>query len=247
MVFFHNTVSLVTITLLQSITAEFQMSSIVSLVEKSLMVLNQTNLPLNRNLRAGQSISAQFQNLQQYGCWCYFDTFHGLGRGVPVDRFDIECMKLHHATTCIKEDSCDGEQDFTPVMSIGLDGKMAYDCIAANGGNACLEANCYAYTWFTKSILDIFLDPINGELPNYANKASLGFDSDTCHLNTAKKTIEEEFCCGAFAQNTKRPIRVPSGKNRQCCENSNTGDFVTYDPLISECCVSGEVMSPGSC
>lgn len=222
------------------------MPIILSLAEKSLKLLNQTST-LKGNLRSTNSVSAQFQNLQQYGCWCYFDAFHGLGRGIPVDRFDIECMKLHHATSCIKMENCDGEQNFTPVMSIGLDGKLAYDCVSGNNGDACLEANCHAYTWFTKSVLDIFLDPVNGELPDYGYKVSLGFDSDTCHQNTVKSSIEDEFCCGAYAQNTKRPIRRPTGKNRECCENTNTGEFVTYDPVISECCTGGNVVSPGSC
>ena len=144
-------------------------------------------------------------------------------------------------------DNCDWEANFTPVMSVGIDGKLSYDCISGNNGDKCLEANCHAYTWFTKNILDIFLDQQNGELPNYSYKEDLGFDSRSCHQNSIRNSIEDEYCCGMYELNTKRLIRKPVGKNRECCENTSTGVFSTYDPVISECCTDGKVVSPGSC
>ena len=221
-----------------------QMDSIIDIAEKSLEMMNAT-LP---KVRGRNSLSVQFSDLQEYGCWCYFDSLHGRGRGTPVDNFDIECMNLHHMVSCMKMQNCDLTVPSVPVMTMGLDGNVIYDCVSANGGDSCKEAICYTNTWFSKNILKLLLNMASGgELPKYNTyKVSKGFDQSTCKIvGTNPSDIDEEKCCGSYEFNTKRPIRVPSGRRRECCENSS-GIFVTYNPDFKKCC-SGSVESFGSC
>lgn len=222
---------------------QLQMSKIISLTEQSLQLLNKTESSIPFLLRSGPSISQQYQNLQSYGCWCYFDAKHGSGKGLPVDRVDEQCMKLHHATSCIKIENCDENLSFKTDMNF-VNGKIEYDCISPNGGDTCLENNCYAYTFFTSGIIDIFYD--GGSL-NYDYKVDLGFDSSTCNPKHVKNAIIDEFCCGSYSENSRRPVKVPSGTNKQCCESSTTKDFITYNPMVSECCPNGMVVSIGNC
>ena len=64
-----------------------------------------------------------------------------------------------------------------PLVTLGLDGQVQYDCISQNGGDACLESKCYAATWFTKNVLNTMLS-IGGQLPDFASfSANFGFDS----------------------------------------------------------------------
>jgi hypothetical protein len=227
---------------LTTVSAQLQMDTIVDLAEQSLKLMNKT-LP---RYRGRNSVNAMFSDLQRYGCWCHFDAEHGKGKGTPVDRFDMECMNHHHATTCMKMENCDLTVPSIPQLVITNDGNIAYDCVIANGGDACKEANCYTATHFLSKVLDIMIDPATGELPRYnAYSASRGFDQSTCKLAGAGSNIDEEKCCGSYDFNTKRPVRVPSGKSRECCENS-FGIFVTYNPDFKTCC-NGKVESFGSC
>merc|ERR1712032_81410 len=47
-----------------------------------------------RNLLAAQQ-NNPYTEVNNYGCWCYFDDQVGNGRGEPVDLIDAECKNLH--------------------------------------------------------------------------------------------------------------------------------------------------------
>ena len=226
---------------LTTVSAQFQMDRIVDLAEQSLKLMNKT-LP---RYRGRNGVTAVLEGLQGYGCWCHFDAEHGKGRGTAVDRFDMECMNLHHATTCMKMENCDLSVPFVPQMQLTTDGNVDIDCVIANGGDSCKEANCYSTNHFSSKLIDIMLNPAAGELPRYnAFSASRGFDRSTCKIAGAGSSIDEEKCCGSYDYNTMRPVRVPTGKRRECCEAS-FGIFVTYNPDFKSCC-NGQVESFGS-
>lgn len=233
-----------TVLTIPSSLAVLQMDSIIDLAEQSLKMLNQT-LP---KFRGRSSVNVFFEDLQEYGCWCYFDTLHGKGKGTPVDNFDLACLNQHHAITCLKMENCDLTESFTPqlILDPNSPGGISYDCISANGGNACKENLCYATSHFTSKVLDLMIDIDNGARPKYNTyKHSRGFEPSTCRIAGSGPSIDEEKCCGNYEFNTRRPIRVPSGKRRECCENS-AGIFVTYNPDFKQCC-SGSVESFGTC
>ena len=143
-----------------TVSAQLQLDTIVDLAEQSLKLMN-TTLPRNRGRN---TVSARFSDIIGYGCWCHFDAEHGKGRGTAVDRFDIECMNLHHATTCMKMENCDLSVKFIPQLQLTTDGNIAYDCVIANGGDTFKEANCYTSTDFTSKILDIMLQCVHSYL-----------------------------------------------------------------------------------
>lgn len=43
--------------------------------------------------------------LNDYGCWCFFESSHGNGKGKPVDELDTYCKALHDGYECIIADS----------------------------------------------------------------------------------------------------------------------------------------------
>merc|ERR1712117_53388 len=200
------------------------------------------------NVRGTRSVSLLINALQEYGCWCYFDGSHGRGRGTPQDNFDTVCMSNHHMISCMKMEGCDLTVPSVPQMTFGPNGDIIYDCVVANGGDSCKEAICYTNTWFSKNLLNLLLNShTGGELPDYDTyKVSSGFDARTCKIaGTGPAAIDDEKCCGSYEHNTKRPVRVPSGKRRECCQD-NAGVFVAYNPDFKKCC-SGSVESLGSC
>lgn len=233
---------LFTVGLMSPTTIASQMDNIIDFVGKALEVTNQT-LP---KIRGRSTVSMLLQDLQKYGCWCYFDDLHGQGKGTPVDRFDIECSKYHHAITCMKMESCDLSLGFNALISISSTSPLGfeYDCVSANGGDACKEALCYTTSYVSSNIMALMINEDTGALPKY-NTYKKGFNQSTCKISGAGSSIDEEKCCGNYEFNTRRPVRVPSGRRRECCENSS-GIFVTYNPDFKQCC-SGSVESFGTC
>jgi len=45
-----------------------------------------------------------FVEVNNYGCWCYFDDQVGNGKGEPVDLIDAECKNLHKGYECALAD-----------------------------------------------------------------------------------------------------------------------------------------------
>ena len=44
----------------------------------------------------GALMTDWLSDVNQYGCWCYFDEMHGMGRSKPVDELDQACKTLHN-------------------------------------------------------------------------------------------------------------------------------------------------------
>ena len=58
---------------------------------------------INRGEIADNSIKA-FTDIDGYGCWCYFEDDHGLGRSHPVNKIDETCKGIHDGYTCAIKD-----------------------------------------------------------------------------------------------------------------------------------------------
>jgi hypothetical protein len=56
-----------------------------------------------RNLLANPN-NNPYVEVNNYGCWCYFDDQVGNGKGQPVDLIDAECKNLHKGYECALAD-----------------------------------------------------------------------------------------------------------------------------------------------
>lgn len=213
---------------------------------KAIAYPNSTTIDSGPGRWAG-GVNMWISQLQEYGCWCFFDQLHGQGRGEPVDGYDDACRKVHWGTTCAKNEilNCDPQTEtYSVAMTPGPNpGDVNYDCETLNGGDECKVATCYMESYFTQALLEEAMRHQN--VPDYANfKADNGFDVNTCKIPGLGRDYDE-FCCGLFDQNTRRPIRVNAGEIKECC-NHPAGSFKTYDPTMNKCC-AGTVQSLGSC
>ena len=92
-----------------------------------------------------RAVTLQMQELQEYGCWCYFAELHGQGRGAPVDGYDKACMHYHHGVQCAAEDytGCDPSSVSGYLVSSKPDPlsshSLIYDC-ESNNSDGCLIA-----------------------------------------------------------------------------------------------------------
>ena len=140
------------------------------------------------------SQNTQYLTLQEYGCWCFFDDLHGLGKGKPQDEYDTACMRYHHGVECAKmelqNEAGDGECDPATVYWSGFADQggyifdsypsadnprdIIYDCETYNT-DACLKATCYLETSFVKLLMVEYWAQNSG---NY-EYIKLNFDSDT--------------------------------------------------------------------
>ena len=50
-------------------------------------------------------MGSTMDQINDYGCWCYFEDQHGQGKGQPVNDVDEYCKQLHQGYDCAKIDS----------------------------------------------------------------------------------------------------------------------------------------------
>lgn len=199
-----------------------------------------------RNL---QYVSLQMQRLQEYGCWCYFDEFHGLGHGPVQNGYDSACQKLHQGIECANKEipNCDANvQDYEATISSSPagDGNVVYDCVSNNGGDECAMATCWLESNFIAGIMEQSM--VHEKTPEYDmySVSEGAFTRDQCTGPLGPRP-HENICCGTFLANTRRPIPVYEGTSRECCERED-GSFKTFDPMMFQCC-AGTIGAVGAC
>merc|ERR1712048_1127229 len=93
-------------------------------------------------------VTNTINNLNEYGCWCYFYDDHGRGKAQPIDAVDEMCKILHDGYECAMRDAEDEGTTcvpwevsyFSAVGGTGL--TIPEECIAANPGNNCATRAC---------------------------------------------------------------------------------------------------------
>ena len=50
-------------------------------------------------------MGSTMDQINNYGCWCYFEDQHGQGKGQPVNDVDEYCKQLHQGYDSAKLDS----------------------------------------------------------------------------------------------------------------------------------------------
>lgn len=216
------------------------------LMAKNVQIANDQVGPAGRS---GFFVQMMINNLQGYGCWCYFDEQHGQGKGQPVDVFDSHCMKYHHMVACAKTEiaSCDPyDTTYQVTTTNGEDGQILYDC--ETGNTPCQTATCYSQKHFISLLLTEQLE--NLKVPDYPNFSSWknggSFDNQSCKVPHNGKP-RDEMCCGTWKHNTKRLLKFGRHLSRSCCDNKEDGTFKTYDSNLATCCDDGSVRVHGTC
>jgi len=183
---------------------------------------------LERNFGGSQQTIDQ---LNEYGCWCYFDEDHGRGKGNPVDAIDEMCKVLADGYECAMRDAEDEgttcipwEVDYTSAVG-GTGLTIAEECAQSNPDSNCSARACVVEGTFIANLLDAF---ISGNNINNDHKHSNGFDvAVSCPVKKSGGGPSNKQCCGSY------PDRFPyktAGGDRKCCGSR------TYNSLTLKCC-----------
>jgi len=205
-------------------------------------ITNDNSLtPEDHNQEGNKALTQQDMGLlSNYGCWCFFETAHGKGKGKPVDEIDSFCKTLHDGYQCIQFDATEAGIDCIPwetsynsafgsgiPTGLTLSGLSA-ECDVQNPPDTCAAWTCKVEGWFVQQY---FLYSTSGGLINAANRHENGFDMDVgCPIQTG--IISEKSCCGEY------PIRFPYktyGGARDCCQTH------TFNTNLFQCCDDGTV------
>ena len=65
-----------------------------------------------RSLDDKGQFSLWLDDVNEYGCWCYFGDKHGAGKSQPVNELDEHCKQLHEGYECAMLD--DADEDCSP-------------------------------------------------------------------------------------------------------------------------------------
>jgi len=211
------------------ITADF------ALMNRNYNMLLQQDRSLNPDNDRALS-QETLNNLQEYGCWCYFDEFHGKGKSHPINEVDTACKTLADGYECAM---IDGEDEGEPCVPW----EVAYNSSTAFGGqgmideclrdnvNTCARRACLVEGHF---IGTLFMQYLQGYTVDQQYKHSNGFEPNKDNCPTQAGTKSEKACCSDYP--TRFTFKSYGG-DRQCC-----GDK-TYDSTILVCCGDKPKMS----
>ena len=101
--------------------------------------------------------------LNEYGCWCYFYDDVGRGKGAPVDEVDSMCKILANCYECaIRDSENEGEicvpweVSFNPgINGIGLN--LFDGCKNNNPGDGCAQRACACEGFFVENLFALML------------------------------------------------------------------------------------------
>merc|ERR1712048_764857 len=210
-------------------------------------------------------------SVANYGCWCRFGQYRPY-KGPAQDVVDTACKTWHQNYDCLTIDynadgttPCDMNTDYTDVITnINDPFDMATDyaagCAAVNA-DACAAEACHVDAVFIRDVVMFLADnTLNMTLSGW-----YGFDGTICtgapaaaattlvppqipttaapETTGAPETtlvapIPATACCGSYP--ARFPYKTQQG-GRQCCIDT------TYNPLLLECCNTGNLNPVGTC
>jgi hypothetical protein len=186
----------------------------------------------------GAFLGDSLQNINGYGCWCYFEEMHGKGKSHPVNDVDAFCKLLHEGYDCVMMDTEALGQDCVPWEIDYNTGASSLDtlvekCHAKNidlfwpgGEGFCATQSCIVESWFVQNIAQMF---IGANALDESKRHTNGFVVDD-ECPTTKGEASEKSCCGV------PPFRHPFktyGGSRDCCGSK------TFDVSLLICCGDG--------
>lgn len=180
-------------------------------------------------------------NLDGYGCWCYFDDQFTAGKSKPVDKLDGFCKDLLEGYQCAIMDSIaeidagtlTASQQCVPWMTtyhaanLGSD-NIVRECELRNRRNACGRHTCIIESTFMSNVFRYLLE---GGRIFTKNRHDRGFDVDaSCPVQNGPNS--EKLCCGEYPN--RKPFKTLGG-SRGCCKDR------TYNMVFMQCCDDGTV------
>lgn len=106
-------------------------------------------------------LNSNLDQLDNYGCWCYFDEDISLGRGKSVDHSDTACKKMANRMKCVMKvhTECSGERlpwaiDYRMKTEKGPR-KMINTCEKLNRNDLCATYACLIEAQFLEEVFDL--------------------------------------------------------------------------------------------
>merc|ERR1712154_402234 len=182
----------------------------------------------------GPEIQQSVDNINEYGCWCFFGDDHGRGKGQPVDQVDEICKTLHDGYECAMRDAEDEattcipwEVDYNSAVG-GDDVTIAEGCTAANSGNNCAIRACIVEGHFSANIINALL--VQFVSVDQTKMHRNGFDyKGVCATKKNGGGPSNKACCGVYPD--RFPFKTLNG-DRKCCGSR------TFNSLTLKCCDS---------
>jgi len=219
----------------------------ISQIAKNLQEIMQNNT-FTRGFGATWA-SSFISNIDEYGCWCYFQDDHGKGRGQAANEVDAQCQKLHQGYECIiidAEEEGDSEcvpwnEPYQSGSGLGLvaddpennnnANALRKSCARANRFNDCARRTCIVENFFIMQLFKVFLSgyQFDGSL-----KHSLGNWNGIDDCPTKVGIDAEKECCGTYPHRFPFKLATLYGA-RNCCGE------LTYNPDVMECCAGNVV------
>merc|ERR1711879_78046 len=226
---------------------KFAISSLVALAAADKDSIDRQVLALVRNssLRAFTgNIANAVNQLDEYGCWCYFYDNVGRGKGSPVDEVDGFCKTLGDGYQCAMIDSeaagescVPWEVSYAPGTGAGVN--LRDSCNSLNTDN-CARYACAVEGQFVDSLFAFLLSGSQIDYAQFGHEASQNtadpFDpshNGDCPVKPGVKGVSgEKQCCGAYPY--RFPFKTLDG-DRACCGRR------TYNTQLLNCCANGQV------
>lgn len=180
-------------------------------------------------------------NLDGYGCWCYFDDQFTAGKSKPVDKLDGFCKDLLESYQCAIMDSiqeidsgalspsqqCIPWQTTYHAANLGSD-NIVRECELRNRRSACGRHTCIIESTFMSNVFRYLLE---GGRIFTKNRHDRGFDVDAnCPVQNGPNS--DKLCCGEYPN--RKPFKTLGG-SRGCCKGR------TYNMVFMNCCEDGRV------
>jgi len=203
--------------------------------------LTSSSRPSNRTLvqvLTGPEYASVFQNIDHYGCWCYFEENFTKGKGQPQDPIDELCKVLHDGYECA---IMDGEEDGYACAEPWLSdyststvpaSELQSDCKTRNQ-DPCAAHTCIVEGYFIRSIVSLFIGGTTHRSDILHSTGSFNPETECVAKNSAGNggalgsSSDEKSCCGDYP--FRHPFRTGSGQ-RACCGAR------TYEVGVFECC-----------
>lgn len=209
-----------------------------------------------------------------YGCWCYFEDNHGLGRGHPVNKVDEICKVMHDGYECAMMDmpGCvPWEVQYKPIIGVaGLKqntpDEILSSCITVNTDdngveNTCGARACSIETNFLNDLLAHIMFNKVDEIYSHAN----GFPpEEQCqplvHSPLPPNMISPKGGSGGRGNGSGSNGKKKNLGEKKCCGNYPKrfpyrdlgGNRAccgqkTYSTLVLTCCDDKELRSDTMC
>merc|ERR1711953_431906 len=178
-----------------------------------------------------------FDRINEYACWCYFEDDHGRGHGKPLSGIDHVCKKLADGYDCCMgdfedrtgNDSCvPWEVQYLPGTGTG-ESNLVFNCDGFNPVNQatnagfCQNCACKVEGIFVLKVFNLFI--AGGQIDEAFSQST--FDEKAgCPLQDGIQDTERA-CCGDAPH--RFPYKPLSGE-RDCRGGA------TFDTTLQECC-----------